>query len=171
MHNPSSPVNALIDLKKVEQFLNTPSDYGKPWYGQLMAGPQMLAYMLQLNYWRYFSPAFRKSPFTIPSGHFIAQGTFQTKVTAYNKVTLTGECADEIFGGYPWFHKKEAFETDAFPWSQSMQPRTQLLKDEIKENVFKTFPCFFNSFAQIAVTRLESTPPDKKVLIGISESI
>ncbi len=56
---------------------------------------------------------------------------FCKKVTAYNKVTLTGECADEIFGGYPWFHKKEAFETDAFPWSQSMQPRTQLLKDEI----------------------------------------
>ena len=35
----------------VKQFLSSPSDYGKPWYGQLMAGPQMLAYMLQVNYW------------------------------------------------------------------------------------------------------------------------
>ena len=26
-------------------------DPGKPWYGQLMAGPQMLAFMLQVNYW------------------------------------------------------------------------------------------------------------------------
>lgn len=24
---------------------------GKPWYGQLMAGPQMMAYLLQINYW------------------------------------------------------------------------------------------------------------------------
>ena len=23
----------------------------KPWFGQLMAGPQMLAYIIQVNYW------------------------------------------------------------------------------------------------------------------------
>lgn len=51
LNNPSSPVNRLIDRKKVEAFLSTPSDYGKPWFGQLMAGPQMLAYLLQINYW------------------------------------------------------------------------------------------------------------------------
>lgn len=56
---------------------------------------------------------------------------FCKKVVPYNKVALTGECADEIFGGYPWFHKKEAFETNAFPWSQNMEPRKELLKDEI----------------------------------------
>ncbi|MDF2589486.1 MAG: Asparagine synthetase [Anaerocolumna sp.] len=49
--NPSSPINSLIDKNKVNNFVHTPSDYGKPWYGQLMAGPQMLAYMLQVNYW------------------------------------------------------------------------------------------------------------------------
>jgi len=32
---------------------------------------------------------------------------FCSQVAKSNKVTLTGECADEIFGGYPWFHKKE----------------------------------------------------------------
>lgn len=48
---PSSPIRTLLDTKKVKNFLNSPSDYGKPWYGQLMAGPQMLAYMLQVNYW------------------------------------------------------------------------------------------------------------------------
>ena len=30
-----------------------------------------------------------------------------------------------------FFYGRELPETDAFPWSQSMQPRTQLLKDEI----------------------------------------
>ena len=41
----------FLDRKKLEQFLLNPGDYGKPWYGQLMAGPQMMAYILQINYW------------------------------------------------------------------------------------------------------------------------
>lgn len=56
---------------------------------------------------------------------------FCSKVVRYNKVTLTGECADEIFGGYPWFHRKEAFETAAFPWSCDMEARQALLKGEL----------------------------------------
>ena len=36
---------------KLSRFLDSPKDYGKPWYGQLMAGPQMIAYLLQVNYW------------------------------------------------------------------------------------------------------------------------
>ena len=49
--SPNAPIRTFLDKKKVLRFLDTPSDYGKPWYGQLMAGPQMLAYMLQVNYW------------------------------------------------------------------------------------------------------------------------
>ncbi len=56
---------------------------------------------------------------------------FCEKVACHNKVTLTGECADEIFGGYPWFHKKECFDADCFPWSMDFSPRTMLLKDDI----------------------------------------
>ena len=56
---------------------------------------------------------------------------FCSEVTKYNKVTLTGECADEIFGGYPWFHNPVAFKTHAFPWSMSMDPRKALLSDDV----------------------------------------
>ena len=56
---------------------------------------------------------------------------FCSRVVQHNKVTLTGECADEFFGGYPWFHNKQAFETDAFPWSQDMAPRQTLLDDAL----------------------------------------
>lgn len=49
--DPNAPIHPLIDTKKVKTFLEAPSDYGKPWYGQLMAGPQMIAYLLQINYW------------------------------------------------------------------------------------------------------------------------
>lgn len=56
---------------------------------------------------------------------------FCSEVKNYNKVTLTGECADEIFGGYPWFHNENAFSTDAFPWSYDMSARQILLDDEL----------------------------------------
>lgn len=51
LSDPSAPIRSFLDIKKVHAFLDSPTDYGKPWYGQLMAGPQMLAYMLQVNYW------------------------------------------------------------------------------------------------------------------------
>lgn len=60
---------------------------------------------------------------------------FCRKVAKRHKVTLTGECADEIFGGYPWFHKKECFEADTFPWSMDFGPRTMLLKDEVEREL------------------------------------
>ena len=49
--NPDAPILQFIDTEKLEKFLASKSDYGKPWYGQLMAGPQLLAYMLQVNTW------------------------------------------------------------------------------------------------------------------------
>jgi asparagine synthase (glutamine-hydrolysing) len=47
----NAPIRPLVDVSKVKTFLESPSDYGKPWYGQLMAGPQLIAYLLQINYW------------------------------------------------------------------------------------------------------------------------
>ena len=51
MEDPASPVLAFIDRKKLSAFLDAPKEYGKPWFGQLMAGPQLIAYFLQINYW------------------------------------------------------------------------------------------------------------------------
>ncbi|WFR60193.1 asparagine synthase (glutamine-hydrolyzing) [Anaerocolumna sp. AGMB13025] len=60
---------------------------------------------------------------------------FCSEVKKYNNVTLTGECADEIFGGYPWFHNKESFERNTFPWSINVEPRKQLLKDSLLQEI------------------------------------
>lgn len=48
-------------------------------------------------------------------------------------VAVCGECADEIFGGYPWFHKKEMLEAHIFPWSPDLSVRTRLLTPELRE--------------------------------------
>jgi asparagine synthase (glutamine-hydrolysing) len=42
-------------------------------------------------------------------------------------VAISGEAADEIFGGYPWFHRDEALEANTFPWSLKLQNRVDLL--------------------------------------------
>lgn len=51
LNNPNSPIMALIDKDKALSFMKAPAEYGKPWFGQLMAAPQLMAYMIQVNYW------------------------------------------------------------------------------------------------------------------------
>ena len=47
----SSPILPLLDIEKVKAFIAAPKELGNPWYGQLMAGPQLMAYYIQFNYW------------------------------------------------------------------------------------------------------------------------
>ena len=51
LYDVNAPINKFIDREKTEQFLQSPKDYGRPWFGQLMAAPQMMAYMIQVNGW------------------------------------------------------------------------------------------------------------------------
>ncbi|QHE51404.1 asparagine synthase (glutamine-hydrolyzing) [Pontibacillus sp. HMF3514] len=50
-------------------------------------------------------------------------------------VALSGECADEIFGGYPWFYREDELARDGFPWIRSSQVRQELLKQEWQEKL------------------------------------
>ena len=45
------PLHAIVDKTKAETFCRQIKDLGRPWYGQLMAGPQLAAYYLQILYW------------------------------------------------------------------------------------------------------------------------
>ncbi|MBQ7039905.1 MAG: asparagine synthase (glutamine-hydrolyzing) [Clostridia bacterium] len=51
LENSASPLLHLINKEEVEKLINSDFDYGKPWFGQLMAGPQMIAYLIQVNHW------------------------------------------------------------------------------------------------------------------------
>ncbi len=46
-------------------------------------------------------------------------------------VALSGECADELFGGYPWYHNKNILFEECFPWSKSQDIRRSILKKGI----------------------------------------
>ena len=50
------------------------------------------------------------------------------------KVALSGECADEIFGGYPWFRDPDIRAIDGFPWSQNISQRIQLLNKRYQKD-------------------------------------
>lgn len=50
-------------------------------------------------------------------------------------VALSGECADEVFGGYPWFHKEEALNANTFPWSLNVNERTKFYSRELVESI------------------------------------
>lgn len=59
INDSNSPILSMIDRKKTLTFMQSPAEYGKPWFGQLMAAPQLMAYMIQVNYWlEKYSPAF-----------------------------------------------------------------------------------------------------------------
>jgi len=43
-------------------------------------------------------------------------------------VMLSGECADELLGGYPWYYKPEFENVNTFPWSRAIDMRRGVVK-------------------------------------------
>lgn len=60
---------------------------------------------------------------------------FSKEIGRDHKVILSGECADEIFGGYPWFYREELRNRDSFPWLDSIESRSNLLKKELQDKL------------------------------------
>lgn len=50
-------------------------------------------------------------------------------------VALSGECADELFGGYPWFYREELFYADGFPWMAEVKLREEVLTEQWREKL------------------------------------
>jgi asparagine synthase (glutamine-hydrolysing) len=60
---------------------------------------------------------------------------FCREIKKHVTVALSGECADEIFGGYPWYRDKEIRERYGFPWAQSTAYRASFLTPELAEQI------------------------------------
>ena len=50
-------------------------------------------------------------------------------------VALSGECADEVFGGYPWFYREDMIQAAAFPWAPKPEVRAEWLSPELKAKI------------------------------------
>lgn len=64
---------------------------------------------------------------------------FCKEIKRNHKVVLSGECADEIFGGYPWFYKKELYNLEGFPWIRNIDDRVKLFSDKVKKLKVKEY--------------------------------
>ena len=56
---------------------------------------------------------------------------FARDIARYARNVVSGECGDEVFGGYPWFRGEAML--DGFPWSGSLELRESLLTPEARE--------------------------------------
>ena len=80
---------------------------------------------------------------------------FCKRIREHVTVALSGECADEIFGGYPWYRDETIRAREGFPWAQSVRWRASFLRPEYAEG--------FDAGAYV-MERYEATLADTDVL-------
>lgn len=79
------------------------------------------------------------------------------------KMALSGECADEIFGGYPWYRDPEIRDINGFPWAQNTAQRAAFIHPDIAKEI--TPDAFVNDLYQQTINDsdiLPNTPPQER---------
>ena len=59
---------------------------------------------------------------------------FCRRVKEHATVALSGECADEIFAGYPWYYRKELWN-GSFPWAGDISLREEILAPRLRNRL------------------------------------
>jgi asparagine synthase (glutamine-hydrolysing) len=78
-------------------------------------------------------------------------------------VALSGECADEIFGGYPWYVRPDLAYENTFPWSGAIKEREALLAPRVKHLGLPDYveQCYQKTVNAVPLSGNESTAAKK----------
>ena len=50
MEDPDAPIKSLLNINDINEIIRTDGKlFTRPWFGQLMTGPQLMAYLIQVN--------------------------------------------------------------------------------------------------------------------------
>ncbi|MFI1074903.1 asparagine synthase (glutamine-hydrolyzing) [Streptomyces puniciscabiei] len=68
------------------------------------------------------------------------------EIREHSTVALSGEAADEVFGGYPWFHDPRALAAGTFPWllvtgdeaAMPLNPELGLRMSEFRQDTYRS---------------------------------
>jgi asparagine synthase (glutamine-hydrolysing) len=84
---------------------------------------------------------------------------FCRHIREHVKVAISGECADEIFGGYPWYRDPEIRDQAGFPWSQNILQRSSMLHPGLRQQL---------NVRDYVRSRYERTCRESDILPGVS---
>lgn len=59
---------------------------------------------------------------------------FSREIKKEFSVGISGECSDEIFAGYPWYHNQEMLFKECFPWAPSLELRKYVIREDVFKN-------------------------------------
>ncbi len=85
---------------------------------------------------------------------------FCGEVSKNHKVVLTGECADEVFGGYPWFHKESFLSCNTFPWTPDLSARRQLLNQDLLKRM--DMDAYVRNAYETAIREIQILPDENE---------
>lgn len=86
---------------------------------------------------------------------------FCREIKKHFSVAVSGECADEIFGGYPWYHRPEVLHYNGFPWATSVPERGALMKTPMSGAEAEAFVRRAYDDCLAGVEHLDGETPDE----------
>ncbi len=88
---------------------------------------------------------------------------FCKEIKNHVTVALSGECADEIFGGYPWYRDEKIRSAYGFPWAQSTDYRATFIRKDICVDARRHVNSLYDEYVEKAPKYSVDSPVDKRM--------